>query len=564
MTGISGTTRQSRAHHEPVSVALLVVQCSWPAVALCFGALLPFVNKAFTNDDVTFLLQAQHVLGDPLHPTAFDMVFHGTRIRLSQALVTGPVMAYLLLPSVVLGGSEWAAHGVQLGLLTITIIATTSLGLRLGMDPHQARLASLILAACPAVAGMAATAMPDIAAMAFGTIGMERLTAYSQSRRISNGLASGAFLALAVLSRSHLALLILIGGWWGLTSDSMARPQGVRGWMTVGQSLIPVAVAGLLIAVVAYATRDPASGATVTGAVFRRSGLGLIALNLSSFASHWAVAFPLVVFWLTIRRAALVARCRTPIAFGVGILLAGVAGYLNRDDWWRALPIVFLTATAVVVLGDVAADARDRRDRVQVLLFLWLLIGASAAVYVQLPPKLLVPAAPAMAILIARRAWMGGAVRLGKRMVACVLAGGISLGMLINQADATQAEIGRRGGRLVEEQVHQGRRVWMDGAWGYQWYAMAAGARPLADTPPFPRAGDVVVAGLRARLVKNDTWYPEKALLYRRVFKEPGGRVQSEGAGFFNNLLGPWPWTWGTKEIGRLEVWRLASLGGGP
>ncbi len=152
---------------------------------------------------------------------------------------------------------------------------------------------------------------------------------------------------------------------------------------------------------------------------------------------------------------------------------------------------------------------------------------------------------------------MPDSVGLARGAVAGILIAGFSLGVLINQADATQAEIGRDGGRLVADAVRHGQRVWMDGAWGFQWYAMSAGATPLADSAPFPTDGDWIVAGLRARLV--NTGYPHKLLLYRRVFKEPGGRVQADGAGFFNNHLGPWPWTWGGGEIGRLEVWRLGS-----
>ncbi len=63
------------------------------------------------------------------------------------------------------------------------------------------------------------------------------------------------------------------------------------------------------------------------------------------------------------------------------------------------MPIVLLTGLSVAVLSDIAGDALHRKDRVQTALTLWLFIGASAAVYIQLPPKLLIPAAPAMAIL---------------------------------------------------------------------------------------------------------------------------------------------------------------------
>jgi hypothetical protein len=86
---------------------------------------------------------------------------------------------------------------------------------------------------------------------------------------------------------------------------------------------------------------------------------------------------------------------------------------------------------------------------------------------------------------------------------------------------------------------------------------MEAGGLPLADTAPFPTMGDVVVAGPTARLVRKH--YPRRALLYRRVFDAPGGRLFNDGAGFYANDAGPLPWVWGTTTIGRIEAWRLGS-----
>ncbi|MGB9005083.1 MAG: hypothetical protein WCB96_05090, partial [Candidatus Aminicenantales bacterium] len=46
-----------------------------PAMALATLVLLPFLGKAFTIDDTLFMRQAEHVLVDPLHPTAFEIVW---------------------------------------------------------------------------------------------------------------------------------------------------------------------------------------------------------------------------------------------------------------------------------------------------------------------------------------------------------------------------------------------------------------------------------------------------------------------------------------------------------
>src|SRR5262245_41514216 len=97
---------------------------TWPGLILSAALVLPFLGKAHTIDDVTFLLQAKHALHDPWHPTAFDMVADGHRIRLSSQLVTGPLMAWLLVPCASLGGTEWAAHLLQWLLVGVSIVCT--------------------------------------------------------------------------------------------------------------------------------------------------------------------------------------------------------------------------------------------------------------------------------------------------------------------------------------------------------------------------------------------------------------------------------------------------------
>ena len=140
---------------------------SLPGLLLATVLLLPFLGRAHTLDDVTFLSQAKHVLVDPLHPTAFEMVADGQRIRLSSKLVTGPLMAWLLAPCVRLGGSEYAAHLLQWLLVLVTIICTVRIAERLGLGSNAARVAGLLVASYPAVIGMATTSMSDVPAMAF-------------------------------------------------------------------------------------------------------------------------------------------------------------------------------------------------------------------------------------------------------------------------------------------------------------------------------------------------------------------------------------------------------------
>src|SRR5688572_27563331 len=165
----------------PRAGASLALRCAAPGLLLALLALLPFLGKAYTIDDSTFMLAAEHALRDPLHPTAFEMPSGGTIIRVSKLMVNGPVMAYLLVPAALLGGAEWAAHAVQLALFCLAIFGTCGLALRLGLSAAQARWAGVLLAATPAALVLASTAMADTPALCFGVLGMERLYAWKQT-----------------------------------------------------------------------------------------------------------------------------------------------------------------------------------------------------------------------------------------------------------------------------------------------------------------------------------------------------------------------------------------------
>jgi hypothetical protein len=138
------------------------LRCAAPALVLAAAVLLPFLGKAFTIDDTMFLRQAEHLLSDPLHPTAFEMVWSSAAapVRNSAIMPSGPAMAYLLVPCVRLGGTEWVAHLTQLLLFGLAILATAGLALRLGLDRAGARAASLLLAATPAASPWRAPPCP--------------------------------------------------------------------------------------------------------------------------------------------------------------------------------------------------------------------------------------------------------------------------------------------------------------------------------------------------------------------------------------------------------------------
>jgi hypothetical protein len=521
---------------------------SLPGLLLATVLLLPFLGRAHTLDDVTFLSQAKHVLVDPLHPTAFEMVADGQRIRLSSKLVTGPLMAWLLAPCVRFGGSEYAAHLLQWLLVLVTIVCTVRIAERLGLGSNAARTAGLLVASAPAVIGMATTSMSDVPAMAFAVLGMERFLAWADDRRPLQGLAAMLALACAGLARSHALAMPLVAAVTLLRKPASAARR--RGWLDA----LPLVGAWVLAFAVMRLTADPAAAhGSFLDAVRTRGPSQAWRVNLAGFGAHWLVAIPLALPWGWARARRLV---RDPVAWAV--FAASIAFLLWADRARMHVPLAVAIALAFVTLADVLIDAWRRGDRDQLVLGAWLLPALAALPYVHLPCKFVLVSAPAAALLLARLMERAGS-RLPAAVAGVVIALGAALGVLIVLADSEFADAGRDAARhFIAPRVRAGEHVRFHGAWGAQWYASEAGAEVVAEGDPAPRPGDILVlsAGTPGTMPSGQLGLePLDELDVTSHF----GQVMSmkEGVGFYSNWYGYLPWTWRNGLIERIVVWRV-------
>jgi hypothetical protein len=514
---------------------LVILRCSAPALLLAAALLAPFWNKAYTIDDPCFLAGARQVLRDPLHPGAFEMVWTTPyRLRASDSFAGGSLMYFLLAPVVWAGGAEWAAHLLQFLIFCGGICGTVSLALRLGLTLQQARWSGLLLAGTPAALALAGTAMPDVPSMTLGVWSMDRLVAWSQSRRRRHALVAAALLALAVLARSHLMVLAAVG------AIALYEP-GARKW---AWRLWPLALALALAFAVPKLVRDPlAAGGGALGVAAAYATWRTIIPNFIAFLTHFVLVLPLALPWMLLRRRHMPWRL-----LWVLTPLAAVVFFRPRPAPLWTAPVAMLS---VLVLADVLWDAWTRGDRRQLFLGAWLFLALPVLPYVHLPSKYLVASAPAVAILVA--------LRIRRSVLAASVAAGALLGVLILQADARLAGLWRSGAaELIAPRVRAGERVWFAGSWGFYWYAERAGARPLSWTPPLPQPGDVVVVSSSC-LRREIEIVPKYRVLEVSEDSTPGGRIFGgfRQAGFYANAFGYLPWTWGRDTINRFEVWRV-------
>jgi hypothetical protein len=528
------------------------LRAALPACLVAVVVYLCFLHKAFNIDDATFLAMAEHMLKDPLHPAAVHMSIDGLPPQwLSSGVWSGPVMPALLVPSVAAGGAEWLAHLSMLGVFLIGIVATAAFALRLQVSDAGARWAAILTATSPAVLAMAMTSMPDVPTMSFGVLGAERLLAYRDHRGVWRAIAAAVSLALCVLSRQHGVLVI------GCLIPLMlsAWPRSLRAAVldrvflsTVATMFCAVALVGLTYAVM----RDSHAGANLGSNALHTASLHRWRANLTNIPAQWVLTFPLGLAWTWLhgRRMVRSGWC------WLGALAGAYLAVLTQASYQHMLWLIWqapVTALGAAVLVDIVLDVTRRRDVVEIGLAAWLFIALPAVAYAHLPPKYLVPSAPAMAVLIARH--LEQRASPGRRVLAAIACTCLALGVLIIRADATHAEIGRRGGKVVAEYVHRGERVWFDGGWGFQWYAARAGGMQLTSVESGVRPGDIVVAATQAWIVSP---WPNKVLVERLRFDSPGGRIMQSPAGFFSNVeWGPLPWMWSRRPRPRIEVWRI-------
>src|ERR1017187_5853058 len=539
----------------------MTLRLAVPAIVVASLLLLPFLNKPFTIDDPLFLREARHALVDPLHPADFEQVWNaGDRLKLSQYLLGGTLPAYVLLPVAALGGHEWMAHLYQLLLLSGFLIASVSVARRLGCDRRQANTVGLLIASNPVTLAMAATCTPDVMAMMFGMAGMDRLLLFREERRWGAGLVSGWLLGGAVLCRASTAPLLLVAA-------LLLMPAT---WKRAAECLWPLVVAVVVVALFLGLNRGPAANATVGAAFQALTSMRNLPRNLAAFLGYQALTGPLLVYALLAGGRKFAGIVAALVALGgAAALLAGAFGGPSNLVLYAvpaALGICFILALVSVLVGQASACQRPHADGFSpsspgsdLPLVVWLGAGLVALPYVYMGAKYLLPGVPAAALLIVRHA-----ARVRQRRypltVALMVALGWICGALIVVGDTTLASSQREAvDRLIAPRIHRGLTVWAGGQWAFLAYAEDAGAQALANTPPLPGPGDIIVVsrldyyGMLLRLPIR------LELLNTQTDRRCGVFVLNRrlGAGFYSNRFGYLPFAIGCGEVNAYDLYRV-------
>jgi hypothetical protein len=174
---------------------------------------------------------------------------------------------------------------------------------------------------------------------------------------------------------------------------------------------------------------------------------------------------------------------------------------LTQGGWGRWLYLLqlgILAAAGGAILWMAVEELGRKRTAEALLIALWVLGIFLFAVKVNwsLNVRALLPALPAVAILVVRRAERRGAGRAARSRLlrAAPLAAAAAASLLLGVADYQFASSAREAARKIGAQLRSaGRTALFEGHWGFQWYAEQQGMGAVDVVRTVAQAGDLLV-----------------------------------------------------------------------
>ncbi|MBI3552307.1 MAG: glycosyltransferase family 39 protein [Elusimicrobia bacterium] len=523
------------------------------AVTAGFLALvfLPYIGKAYHNDEPFFLAAARQVLIDPLHPLAFDFTWYGRVMPAAQINTTPPLLFYLLALALKLtGGAEWA---MRLSLFPLDLAAAAALYLLAARFLAKPLLPTLIVIATPAYLINMNHLMPEKLAGALGFWGLYAAVRWADGEKKWFAAAAG-LLAAAILSKYNAALFVGPAAVYAWRRGLPARRVALL-------CLLAAAPAAALVVFYYFFEPDLIARFSSVAAGAQTSWWSSGSHRLRSFLAFIGGCGVVTAAW-----PFLASRSRTILAAA----LASLVLFLPALDLPVAVRLVDRLAGMIFACGALLAlggafSAQSRRARGWPLWASWLAAaGLFQFFYWSIMARMTLFMLPPLIFLMAERfeaSW--GPKRLESLYLAS-LAAALALSLPLAFVDARYAAAQREFSRQVaSDYLAKGRRVWYSGYMGLSYYLGGAGAQGLDAARggwDLARPGDaVVVLGMNSAHLR-----PSRRLLVNTATSTLSCPVPlrlmsgwtGEG-GFYSNLSGFLPYSLSTEPLEEFTVVEL-------
>jgi 4-amino-4-deoxy-L-arabinose transferase-like glycosyltransferase len=517
-----------------------------------------FFEKAYHIDDTLVVWTAQQIAAHPSDFYGFDANWFGFSQPVVQIFANPPGAAYYAAVfGALFGWSEPVMHASMALMAVALVLGVYWLARQFNANPLAAAVFALV---SPGILVSMGTMMTDLPMTALWVWAIALWLRGLEERHTTLNAVSGLLIGLAALTKYFAISLVPLLLVYTLLS-------GRRRWARATWLLIPFILLGLLDL---YMQRrygmshllDLSEALKVFHEQYERDAWRNILTGLAFLGAGGAPALFLAP-WLW-GRAGRIGLC------GGGAAIAALTVILARSGWQAGVPQISYSwwfwlqyglwiAAGLHIIALALAEVWNRRDRVAVLLGLWLggtlFFGMFVNLFVNM--RVILPALPAVALLCARRLRVRSefSASATPRAVWLGLAAGLMLSLCVAQADIRLANSARTAAERIAPEK-RGGRTWFSGHWGFQFYMEARGAKPIDVMKPDIHRGDTVVTPANA---SNRIPIGGRGAYIDESFELPVcswlSTMQAEcGAGFYSDLWGPLPFVFGPTPPEQYEV----------
>lgn len=555
--------------------AAVVTRSHWPwrglfiVMLLTLAAILPFVRKAYHIDDPTYLWTARQIIKDPLNFYGYTINWYWTEEPMHTAMKNPPLTAhYMAAASLAVGWSEAGQHAA-FALWTVGLAAGVFvLARKWGVNPMLAALATIFT---PGTLVSATNVMCDVMMVCLWVWSMvlweHGLTGVR--RRGLSLIGAAALIALAALTKYFAIALVPL-----LVVHAVMRLR--RGGWWIAALVIPFVILaiyefwarhlyghGLILEATEYSSKFQKFGSLYE--VMRHGAVGLAFAGgcAAVMLFCWPRLWP---WWVT------AGSCLMALALAV---LSGPPTPVDVSNpaSLAALPWILMIQAGVWVTVGVGvlllplAELWKRRDATAVTLTLWIWGTFVFATFVNwsVTARTILPMIPAVGIVIARRMQRGDSIdesEIVRMRTLIPLSLSTVLALVVTSADCSLANSARDAARSIARMwMTEGRTMWFQGHWGFQWYMQEAGARPI-DQP-----GTILHVGDRLAIPYNNcnVHIPENVQLERlerlQLATAPCVTTMQDqnAAGFYSSVIGPLPFAFGRVPPEQYDVFEVGE-----